>query len=138
VVGSVDNDMIIRLQKIGIHHYKWLDRCNLMNLLRQATACVDSLSIKGIGLTVSSSLKSKEYIALGLPIIGACVSMEEWGRYTYTVCDDELDFQSIHQWCNRTTQTYNVRKIEAKFLLENKISWSAVSKKYRNFLHEVA
>ena len=54
-------------------------------LIRGCDMCVDSLGLARLGLTLSSSLKGKQYIANGKPILACCSVNKKYDEFTFFI-----------------------------------------------------
>lgn len=91
VIGEIPYDIQLECVK----HHEQLSKPELFQLLQSADIAIDSLELSRLGLTTSSSLKAKEYIAFGLPII-----CEYPSRCDYIEYSNKFDgsFQTIKNW----------------------------------------
>ncbi len=109
-----------------------LDSKKLNNLVCGSDICIDSLNLSSLGLTISSSIKAKEYIALGKPILGEFVSDSEWEKYTF-LYDDSFSFRKLAEWY----ANINLREIEnaSNVIYEKRLAPSTVAKRYNDVLN---
>ena len=132
VVGKTSPENIKKMDDLGIQYFQQVERTEVLQLIKSCDICVDSLNLGAIGLKNSSSLKSREYIAYGKPILGSALACCEWAEFTFIPTSRNIDFGALHNWIAAT----KVREIEmqqrGKNLYYKKLSWTNVAQKYRN------
>lgn len=80
-----------------VKHVPYLPAQDLFRRLANCDLAIDSLALSRVGLTTSSSLKGKEYIALGLPIVCEGYSDERYQAFSYIF---DGNFGRIRKWYN--------------------------------------
>lgn len=108
VAGILTNEQIheinnIEKKNIYINIHGPLKETDLLSLTSTCELGIDSLALDRIGFEISSTLKSKEYLALGLRFISATPDQdlhELEGNYWLRVkiADEAFDFQQVIDW----------------------------------------
>jgi glycosyltransferase involved in cell wall biosynthesis len=93
IVGDVSNYKLPE----NVRHIPYLSPHDLYLCLADCDLAIDSLALSRLGLTTSSSLKGKEYIALGLPILCESYSNDKYRAFSYLF---DGDFARIANWHN--------------------------------------
>lgn len=104
-------------------------------LIRECDMCVDSLGLARLGLTSSSSLKGKQYVANGKPILGCCSVHERYDAFTYILDRQEQIGNELIDFLS----SFDRRRLEqvSKDLYEQQISWESVLKRLKlNLIEE--
>lgn len=99
----------------------------IKNVLRNVNVCVDALGRHRSGNNVNSSIKSKEYVAMGLPFIKSHVDDSFNGNefFIYQVPADESDipFDDIIKWYYSLPADF---PLEERKIAEERFSWDEI------------
>lgn len=140
VVG--EGDCLEDLQRLcaGLKMEKWvrfhgfLSGAELDKVFIQADLAIASLGMHRIDLYRSSTLKVREYLASGLPVIYSCAdSVLSENPYVFRVPEDDsaLNIPNIVTFFQRIQQTGPVKPAIASFARET-ISWRCVAENILN------
>jgi glycosyltransferase involved in cell wall biosynthesis len=132
VVGKTSPENIKKMEDLGIQYAQQVERNEVLNLIKSCDICVDSLNLGAIGLKNSSSLKSREYIAYGKPILGSALACDEWAEFTFLPISKIIDFGALHSWLIDVKARELEIQQRGRNLYYKKLSWTNVALKYRN------
>lgn len=104
-----------------------LNNDEINSLLLQANVCVDALGRHRSGNNVNSSIKSKEYTAMGLPFIKSHIddSFNENDFFVYQVAADDKDIEidDIIKWYQYLPNDFPVLERQ---VAESRFSWEKI------------
>lgn len=112
-----------------------LEAEELNKLIEEADVCVDSLHLSIIGLNHSSSLKGKQYIAMGKPILSEYTLDSEYDNFTFFIDDDPYFGKRLWDWYHAID--FSNIKLVSNELYRKKISWNAVIGEIIKFLRRM-
>lgn len=102
------------------------------NLIDEADICVDSLQLSLLGLNHSSSLKGKQYISIGKPILSEFTLDRRYDDFTFLI-DDYPNFgKRLWDWYH-AIDFIELKKTSDE-LYDTKISWNAVVGEINDFI----
>lgn len=112
-----------------------LDAEELNNLIEEADICVDSLQLSLIGLNYSSSLKGKQYISMGKPILSEFTVDGGYDNFTFFIDDNPYFGKRLWDWYHAIDSSKI--KLVSNELYRKKISWNAVVGEIIKFLRRM-
>ena len=130
--GKELNDLIKMSINLGVenivHFHGAKDSDYIFKMYQKSDIGIDSLARHRSGNLVNDSIKSKEYIAYGLPIIMSHSDLSLDGfKFVYKVpsVDTEFDFKSILNWYDNLSFTRD----DISEVSKNKFTWLSVYKR---------
>jgi glycosyltransferase involved in cell wall biosynthesis len=103
--------------------------------IRSADICVDSLNLSSLGLTESSSLKGKQYIAHGKPVLAECSVHAFYDPFTFFLDAAPGFSERLLNWY-RAIDFDKLHSV-SEVLYHSEICWEAVLSKLRSHLLQV-
>ena len=143
IIGNVkDEDMnLIKTftnKKCKINYYGKLSKTELEKIYYNTHIAIDSLAMFRIGMSESSTLKSKEYIKYGLPFLYSAPDpdMKKIQKYLFNCKNNEdlIDFESIVEKYVKNNQQEMIR--DFKNVLQNTLSWDVKIEKLCEWINE--
>ena len=106
IVGNTEmlkNDKTERFQgNIEVIYHDLLAKSELAALLAKTDIAIDSLGLHRLGFQDSSTLKSRDYLLAGVPMLRACPdsSLISTSPFTYMAANDDsdIDFSAVLVW----------------------------------------
>lgn len=145
IIGGSDKVSVIIIGDLGF--YKGIklpnnfhaiglirDDRQLQEILSSADVAVDSLRLSSIGLTESSSLKSREYIAKCKPLVCEYLPAPEWAQYSLLI-DNLSNDDHLIEWY-QGLDLGEIYEVSEKLFFE-RFSFASVAMRYKAFISEV-
>jgi len=123
--------------KVNIVTYGQLHEPDLTKVCSEAHIAISSLGIHRVGLTEASVLKTREYMARGIPFIysynDSDLSGDEPYAYSFPSDDSPIDFTEVVNFYNNYQQDKNI-SITMRTQAEQVLDWSVKLEKLIAFL----
>lgn len=116
LIGSTGQD------RKNIKYFGYLSKEESSEIIEKCDVGIGTLSLYKKGLTEASPLKTRQYLACGLPLIYAYNDTDLKDDLTFTIklnnSEDNMDYKKIEEFVNRVFHNHNSKQLARDFAID--------------------